>query len=206
TDNQIDENVDLNSTLAFSHFPPEVLDALVTIKTRFEQGLRIGKEQRSVGYAYEQHAIRMRLDFFDKAQITNNYPYNGQFSLAEVKAAVDQLPFFTDKCGFAVGEQDQVVNYYCPALDENYFSYLGQLSDPEGIISTFVSNYREAKTITPMMRQKMVMSAQESLDFDNWDHQLFYCLFQCWVNEEVQAYIEVNVLRAEMEMKKDSVK
>lgn len=89
-----------------------------------------------------------------------------------------------------------VVNYYCLALDDDYFSYLEKLPDSGGVIKNFVTAYREAKSITPDMRQSMLLQNEGSLDFDNWDHQLFYLLFQCWTNEELQAYVKVNALKA----------
>lgn len=72
-----------NSTnsVAAEHFSPEVMQALSTIKERFEGGLRIGLEKRTLGYAYTQHAIRLRIDYFDKTPITTVYPFNGAFSL-----------------------------------------------------------------------------------------------------------------------------
>jgi len=98
-------------SVAAKYFSDAEMQALRTIKAEFEKGLRLGKEKRTVGYAYTQHANRMRLDFFDETPVINNYPFNGAFNLAMVKQSVEQLPFVTRKCGFEAKDGEKTVNY-----------------------------------------------------------------------------------------------
>lgn len=156
-------------------------------------------EKRTVAYAYEQHAIRMRLDYFDKSPVTNLYPFNGKFDFSQVEAAVKTLPFVSNKCGFVVGDKEEVLNYYCPALHAPFFDYLAVLGDSSQLIADFASDYQKAKTITPGIKQQMLLGNDEGIDFDNWDHQLFYLLFHYWVNEELMAYAKVSKAAAKIE-------
>jgi len=186
-------------SIATQYFSDAEMQALHTIKAEFEKGLRVGKEKRTVGYAYTQHANRMRLDFFDEAPINNSHPFNGAFTLSMVQTSVEQLPFVTRKCGFEVKEVEKTINYYCLSLDENYFNYLDELGATSALIKEFATVYKTNKTVTPAIRKGMVMESLEQLDMDNWDHQLFYLLFQCWTNEELMAYQKVKALQKEGE-------
>lgn len=166
------------------------MQALRNIKDRFEAGFRLGIEQRTVGYAYSQNALRLRLDFLEEASFSSVYPFNGKFRLKDVKESVNKLSFITKKCAFLVGETDEKVNYYCLALDKNYFDYLAAIPGNNRLINDFSSYYQEKKTISPQLRQEVLMNSSEYLDMDNWDHQLFYLFFHCWRNEELIALFE----------------
>lgn len=182
------------ATMAEQFFSATEMKALNTIKNRFEKGLRIGYKQRTVGYAYVQHATRIRLDVLEQSAGKRPYPFDQGFSFAEVEESVKKLPFISHKCGYMRDGTDEVVNYYCLGLDENYFSYLAALPDSSKLIKTFADTYQKQKTITPEIRQAMILESLESLDMDNWDHQLFYLFYQCWLNEELIAYRKVNTL------------
>lgn len=172
-------------------FTPKEVEAMLAIKAEFEGGLRKGLELRSVAYAYEQHAIRMRLNYFDKTPVIYQYPFNGKFDFSRVESYANSLPFMTRKCGFQIEATKEVVNYYCPSIHQPFFDYLTEIGQSSSIISNFAKEYPEVKAILPGIKQQMLMSSNEELDFEKWDHQLFYLLFHCWVNEELIAYAKV---------------
>jgi hypothetical protein len=164
------------------------MQAIISIKKRFEEGLRQSFEKRTISYAYIQNATRMRLNFIEKDQSTMPFPFNGDFSLEEVSEEVEKLSFISKKCGFLVGDTEEQVNYYCLSLNKNYFDYLGAIPDEDKLIANFVTMYKETKNITSEFRQQLLFMSIESLDLENWDHQFFYMLVQCWRKEELIAY------------------
>lgn len=172
-------------------FSPAEVSALVAIKQKFEEGLRKGMESRTIAYAYEQHARRMRMDYFDQSPVTNLFPFNGKFDFSQVEDDVKKLPFMSYKCGFVIETSQEVVNYYCPSLYQPFFDYLAKAGQSSPLITAFVEEYPKVKAITPALKNQLLLGGEQELVFSNWDHQLFYFLFNCWVNEEIIAYTKV---------------
>jgi len=191
-----------SESVAANFFSTTELQAIVKIKNRFEQGLRQSFEKRTVGYAYTQNALRMRLNFLEKDDSDMPFPFNGTFSFAELSEELDKLPFVTEQCGFLIDATKEQVNYYCLAMDENYFNYLNAIPDENGLIGDFVKMYKEKKSINPQYRQGFLMNAMENLDLNNWDHQFFYMLMQCWRNEELMAYFKTKTQQPALKTEK----
>lgn len=179
-----------SASIAADYFSATEMNAIIKIKNHFEEGLRQSFEKRTIGYAYTQNALRMRLNLIEEDNSEMPFPFNGDFSLLEFSEDVEKLPFFSKKCGFLAKISDEQVNYYCLAINENYFNYLAVVSDGNGLIDGFVNMYKDKKSITPEYRQEFLMNGMEKLDLNNWDHQFFYMLQQCWRNEELIAYFK----------------
>ncbi|MEM6397708.1 MAG: hypothetical protein AAF741_15270 [Bacteroidota bacterium] len=181
-------------SLIANYFPEEVLLATDRIKASFEAGIRLPSEaDSSLVYLYKQHARRLRLHFFDKDPISGVFPFNGKASLSQQAELVDRLPYMSGLCGFQK-ESGETINYYCPNLDETYFDYLEELGKNSEIITEFARTYQETKVIIPAVRQQMLMNAIEDLDLSDYDHQLFYSLFQFWVAEEISASLAIQAV------------
>lgn len=175
-------------------FTPAEQQAILRFKTAFDDGLQNrGGAKRELPYLYEQHARRLRMDYLAQESFSGVFPFNGQLILEQRPELVEGIPFFTHACGFQA-EGEKIVNYYCPALDTAFFNYLDALSPENELIREFAVTYREHKTIVPGTRRKMLLEALEIFNFQNPDHQLFYALFHCWVNEEMQARIRIGKL------------
>lgn len=170
---------------------PKVAAITQEIKEEFDAGLRnyIG-EERSLSYLYEQNARILRMHFLAEETFRHVFPFNGKINEEQLSNVADQLPYFTKKCGFQ--SEEGIVNYYCPAIDSAFFSYLADIKPASRIIQKFHDSYLETKVITPDVRQGRLLQALEALDFNSPDHQLFYALFQLWIHEEMRAYAKVS--------------
>lgn len=184
-------------------FPDSVMQSTRRIKAAFENGLRdYAGPERPLSYLYEQNARALRMHFLAEETFRFVFPFNGKMSLEELATDTDRLPFVTRNCAFVV---DSVTyHYYCPSLDSMFFAYLASVEPPSPLISNFVETYRSQRTITPAIRQQMLLSGLEELDFEQPDHQLFYALFQFWVYSEMRAYVVANAADGAVESATES--
>lgn len=182
--------IDSNSLFS-DYFSDEIGHIAHQIKEEFEAGIRLPSEaDSSLAYLYRQHARKLRIQFMDQDPMLPLFPFNGKLLLSDRKELADQLPFMSYLCGFQT-EDGEPVHYYCPSLHEAYFEYLEVVGRSAPVLAQFVHDYQGNKTITTSIRQLMLMSSIEDLDFSDYDHQLFYCFFQLWVADEMQAYLKV---------------
>ncbi|MEM1216247.1 MAG: hypothetical protein AAGJ82_11205 [Bacteroidota bacterium] len=179
------------TTLLDQYFPSEVTATVLALKTAFDEELRKGYNDRSIAYVYEQHALRMKLDFLNNEPFQHILPYNGKYRLSSYSEEIAALPFMTKKCGFQKEETKEIVNYWCFNTNEAFFEYLARLGAQTALIERFRSDYLEYKTITQDIRQEMLLTEEETFDFNNLDQQIFYFLFHATVNEEYWAMKEV---------------
>lgn len=171
-------------------FPDSALATLVFIKRIIDEHMQSDYPKRSLSYAYQQHALLVRLQAFDKQPVDHIFPFNGALRLGNI-AGLKKLSFVTDKCGLK-SPDGQVVNYYCPNLAKEWMDYLSSPANDRSVIQNFKADYLTAKTITPEMRMNMALYSSTGLDFSNPDQQLVYGLFQLFVAEEMFAIQEYN--------------
>lgn len=179
-----EKEISPTSPLAPQHLEEETMLALNTIKAAFDEGISQGFGDRSPAYIYEQHAIRMRMDYFDDDPYTSVFPYNGDFDLSNLTETVNKLPFMTNKCGFQNPATKEIINYYCFNTNPTFMQYLAAVGETSGMIKRFQERYQQTKTIDADMRQAMLTQSIEEVDFSNPDHQYFYMLFHIVANEE----------------------
>lgn len=172
------------TALFSSYYEGDELAAILKLKHIFEQGLTANPGQRPAAFDYEQHALRMRLDFLNQETFEFFYPYNGDFRLSTYPDQVEQLSFLTNKCGFQVIETEEIIHHLCFNTDKRFFDYLEQLGKENAVIASFRDNYLNNKVIVQEDRKSMILNSVEELDWENPDHQLFYFLFHALVNEE----------------------
>ena len=165
------------------YFSPPETAAILDIKEVFDKGLKENSKDRAISYYYEDHAQRMRLDYFNKFPYTLNYPYNDKFDLRDVATEVPQLSFLTNKCGFQNGDQE-VVNYYCFKKEGRFMEFLQQLGKETPFIAVLHEDYIKQMTITQQIRQHLILDSQERLDFQQVEHQVVYMFYQILINEE----------------------
>ncbi len=178
----------------FQQLTPEVAAATLEIKAKFDAGLRkYESAERELSTLYEQNSRRLRSHLLAQETFRQVFPFDGEMTLEGVSDLVEQLPYCTKKCGFQT--ETGTVNYYCPSTDAGFFSYLASISPSSPIITAFHDSYLEKRMIAPEIRQQMLLSGLEELDFTNPDHQLFYALFQLWINEEMRAYALANSMK-----------
>lgn len=188
--------VEGSTLLADQFLGTEAIDALNEIKAVFDQGISKGYGDRPPAYVYEQHALRMRMDYFDNDPYTSVFPYNGEFDLSSFTEAVNKLPFISNKCGFQDPTTKEVINYYCFNTDPDYMRYLAAVGENSALVKGFQQHYQETKSITSNMREAMLTQSVEEIDFSSLDHQYFYMMFHILVNEERLA---LDKLQAQME-------
>ena len=176
--------LDGSTLLADQFFSAEAINALNEIKAVFDQRISKGYGDRPPAYVYEQHALRMRMDYFDNDPYTSVFPYNGEFDLSDLREAVKKLPFVTQKCGFQNPATKEVVNYYCFNTNPEFMQYLTKVGENSGLIKGFQQRYQDVKSIDPAMREAMLTQSVEEIDFANLDQQYFYMMFHILVNEE----------------------
>ncbi|MTB50239.1 hypothetical protein [Lewinella sp. W8] len=178
--------------LVMARFMDSTTVAKVTeLKARFDQGLQdYGGQERALSYLYQQHALRLRGHFLEEEPFHSLYPFDGRFQLGDHASLIREIPFFSDACGFRDANGKEV-NYYCPAMNPEYFAYLESLGTTNEIIQNFANDYQQYKTISPAVRQQMLLSAPDVFNFASEDEQLFYALMHTWVNEEMQARLSL---------------
>lgn len=175
------------SAIASSDKESEVLNTLVT---EFDSKMCGASKDRSIEDCYKLHANEMRMNFMQKHPYTSTFPYDGSFDLSMV-SSIDSLNFLTKKCGFQQKESGKVINYYCLKSEGRYMDYLKRIQSESPIILTFYKEYQDSKTISPNIRQGVMISSLEDLDFSKEGHRLFYMIFHLLTNEEKLAAAKI---------------
>lgn len=175
------------------YFDAEVVTALMELKEDFDAKFREGYNDRPLSYVYEQHALRMKLDFLNDETFRYVFPYNGKYRLEDFSTQVAQVPFFTNKCGFQLQDSGEIINYTCLNTNEIFFTYLKTIAQENRLIESFADTYPADKTITPNTKRNMLLEASEAFDFNDIDQQVFYFIFHAIVNEEFVAAEAVKV-------------
>ena len=157
--------------------------SLLSIKSRFDKGLIGDSDKSTIAQIYRLHAQRMRMDVLEQFPYTKYYPYTSKFSVAP---EASELSFLTDQCGY-LNANDEKVNFYCFKKDNSYFTYMLSHSGNVPMITSFIENYKEEKTITANMINQFLLQAIEELDFSKAEHQYFYMLVHALMNEEFKA-------------------
>ncbi len=173
------------------HFNKKERAALLRLKQTFEAGMC--EEQRTadnVKECYAGHAQMIRSDFFQKIPITMSYPYkiDSQLDEAETKNILSSV--WTSKCGYQTDEG--IVNYFCLDAAAKVMDYYKEVAQGSDFIGGFTESYIKNKTMSQDLTTNLLMSSGESLDFDNFDHQLFYTILHLTWNEENKALKKLN--------------
>lgn len=168
------------------HFSEKERAALLKLKKRFEAGMC--EEQRTaknLKECYAGHAQMIRSDFFQKIPITLSYPYKTDFQLDETETKNVLSSVWTNKCGYQSDEG--VVNYFCLDAAAKVMDYYKEVAQGSDFIGGFTESYIKNKSMSQDLTTNLLMSIGESLDFDNFDHQLFYTILHLTWNEENKA-------------------
>lgn len=173
------------------HFTSEEQALILKIKVAYEGGIVDGFTFDNIGEAYTYNSTVLRGDLFNEIPHTLTFPYNGKFTLSTFEKELPKLSFITKKCGFQDAKTKEVVNFYCPNLNENFFNYLDKVGKNNNLIQKFREEYLSTKTITDSIKQSMILNSTADLDFNNINHQIFYMLFHIFVNEEQKALEKV---------------
>ena len=171
----------------FKFFNAQEQAAILAIKATFDKGINRDFEWDDISRAYDYHAKTIRIDLLNGVPFTLTYPYDGTFDFQNYTAELNQLPFITNECGFQNAETKQKINYYCLNLEQRYFDYLQELSKSSSFIANFAEAYQKSKSLTPTIKEKLLFSAKEELDFMNLDHQQLYMWLHLLASEEIMA-------------------
>jgi len=167
------------------YFNETELAAIAAIKKTFDKGLGENSKDRGIPYLYEYHANRMRQDYFNKFPYTLNYPFNDKFDLTAVEKEVPQLTgFLTNKCGFQAGESGEIIHYYCLKNEGPFMDLMQDLGKSNALIASLHTDYMQQKSISPNVKQQLLMNSKETLDFEKAEHQVIYMFYQILINEE----------------------
>jgi len=172
------------------HFNGKEQAALLRLKQTFDAGMceeqRIAKTLKA---CYEGHAKMIRSDFFQKTPITLSYPYKTDLQLDEAETKNILSSVWTDKCGYQTDKG--TVNYFCLDAAAKVMDYYKEIAQGNDFIGSFTESYIKNKTLTEAQTTNLLMTSSESLDFNNFDHQLFYTILHLTWNEENKALKKV---------------
>lgn len=183
-----------NETVAYTlgeHLSDEATTATLAFKTAFDEGLRdYAGARRTLAELYERNALQLRLHFLEEETFSSVFPFNGKLRPERLTELMEDLPYMTNNCGFQTPD-GEVVHYYCPGTDEDFFGYLAAVGRNNVLVEQFRTTYLDKKIIEPAFRERMLLTAADEFDFTNGDHQMFYALFQAWILEEARANMRV---------------
>ena len=168
------------------HFNEKERAALLRLKQTFEVGMC--EEQRTadnIKECYAGHAKMIRSDFFQKIPITMSYPYKFDNQLDETETTNILSSVWTNKCAYQTDEG--IVNYFCLDAVAKVMDYYKEVAQGSDFIGNFTKSYIKNKTMSQDLTNNLLMISGESLDFDNFDHQLFYTILHLTWNEENKA-------------------
>jgi len=175
-----------NSESFKRHFNGREQTALLKLKQTFEAGMC--EEQRTaknLKACYKGHAQMIRSDFFQKIPITLSYPYKTDFQLDETETKDILSSVWTNKCGYQTDKG--TVNYFCLDAAAKVMDYYKEIAQGNDYIGAFAESYIKNKSLTQDLTTNLLMSIGENLNFDNFDHQLFYAILHLTWNEENKA-------------------
>ena len=183
------ENTDI-----FDFLSTEEVTAMRAIQKAFEQYICDGiSESKNNKNCYLTHAQGFSFDVFNDISYKLSFPYNGVFDLSQVDEHVSKLQFLTKNCGFQNEDTGEIINYHCLKLESGWMDYLQILGESSSLIKEFHNGYQATKTVTPDMRQSLVLRASNDLNFEQEGDQLFYMLTHLLVNEEKIAHEKIKV-------------
>jgi len=167
------------------HFNEKERKALLKIKRDFEVGMCEEQKTDDLTNCYKRHARTIQSDFIQQIPIKFTFPYESDFQLdkAEIKAVLSSV--WTDKCGFQTDAG--TVNYFCLDASAKVMDYYKAVAQQSNFIGNFTESYIKNKTLTETQTSSLLMSSGENLDFENFDHQLFYTILHLTWNEENKA-------------------
>ena len=161
---------------------------LVQLKSAWEGGLRSssGSPNRSTHELYTMHAHGMKWDLLNKIPLSESYPYKSDFEISKIKIDLNPTDALVNNCGYEIGQGDSLrsYKYYCLNYNSAYFESLEQVASQSQLIGSYISTYKQTKSITPELIQMIALEAEDQLDFNNKDHQMFYALHHIVFNEE----------------------
>lgn len=166
-------------------FNPVEYTIITQVKEKFERDIASGSQYTGLNQLYTLHAQRMRMDILEQFPFTQNPPYSHDIEYLSLLNS-QELSFVTNACGFVVND-DTRVNYPCFTKKNSFFDFLSEGVEQVSIISNFIEEYNEVGTITPAIRQQVLMDAVEELNFEKTQHQLFYAFFHILTLEEWRA-------------------
>jgi len=134
---------------------------------------------------YEGYAKMIRSDFFQKIPITLSYPYKTDFQLDETETKTILSSVWTNKCGYQTDKG--TINYFCLDAAAKVMDYYKEIAQGNDYIGTITESYIKNKSLTQDLTTSLLMSIGENIDFDNFDHQLFYTILHLTWNEENKA-------------------
>jgi len=82
---------------------------------------------------------------------------------------------------------DFSINYFCLDATAKVMEYYKEIAQENGSIHTFTESYIKNKSLTQDLTTNLLMSIGENMDFNNFDHQLFYTILHLTWNEENKA-------------------
>lgn len=157
--------------------------AVQEVKVKFEAGIMKGTPFTKLNEAYTAHADLIRRDQFNKVPVTMTFPFNGGFDLSMIGEKVNDLSFFTKKCGFQK-ENGEVLNFHCLLNESNLMEMMAEEGKSNSLINSIYEDYQKSKSITNGIQQSLIMSSAEEFDFSKENHQLIYLFYQIAINEE----------------------
>ncbi len=178
-------------------FAPQEATSMNRVKQVFDEGLKGVSKNRTLPELYRDHAQRMRMDYFNKYPYTLNYPYNDKFDLSLVQAEIPNLSFLNKKCGFQIGDPSAPTNiyHYCLSNKGSFIDFMEDLSKENTLIANLHKDYISKKTISPEVKQLLVINSLDDLDFDKPEHQVVYMFYQILINEERLASNQLKAYR-----------
>lgn len=167
------------------YFDEKERTALLKIKQDFEKGMCEEQKTNDLTNCYKRHARTIQSDFIQQIPIKFTFPYESDYQLdkVEVKAVLSSV--WTDKCGYKT--DTGTVNYFCVDAGAKIMDYYKEVAQESDYIGNYAESYIKYKTLTESQTSSLLMSSGENLDFENFDHQLFYAILHLTWNEENKA-------------------
>lgn len=157
--------------------------ALEELITKFDDKICEGSEKRDISECYQLHSHEMKMDLMNNRPYTLAFPYDDSFDLSMV-SNIDSIAFLTKNCGMKIEDTEEVLHYHCLRSDSKFMDYLQREQSNSELMMFFYEDYKKNKTISSEFKQGLLMTSDESLDFKNKGHRIFYMLLHLMVNEE----------------------
>jgi len=167
------------------HFDEKEREVLLKLKQNFEKGMCEEQKTNDLTNCYKRHARTIQSDFIQQIPIKFTFPYDSDFQLNKEETKTILSSIWTDKCGYQT--DTGTVNYFCLDAAAKIMDYYKEVAQQSDFIRGFTESYIKNKTITSPHTNGLLMSSGENLDFENFDHQLFYAILHLTWNEENKA-------------------